>query len=119
MGTAQPVDISHLDRYTGGERAINEEVLRLFETSCSQALARLEALLAEEHPGALPKDWRETAHTLKGAARGIGAFELADAAAEAEASVSDRRAAIAAFQRMKTRSEAVHAFILDFLAGRA
>jgi HPt (histidine-containing phosphotransfer) domain-containing protein len=115
--TTQPVDLVHLDRYTGGERAINEEILRLFDATCRESLERLEALYTHSAAHGMPRDWRETAHTLKGAARGIGAFPLADAAAAAEASIDDRRAALEALERMKAHSAAVHAFIADFLAG--
>ena len=31
MSEAAPVDLSHLARYTGGERALNAEILRLFD----------------------------------------------------------------------------------------
>jgi HPt (histidine-containing phosphotransfer) domain-containing protein len=117
MGMAKPVDISHLDRYTGGEREITEQVLKLFMSSSTDAMARFEAMLAE-HAGALPKDWRETAHTLKGASRGIGAFALAEAAQAAESSGSDRLKAIETLADMKERCAAVHAYINDYLNGR-
>ena len=59
-------------------RAINEEILRLFDTQCREMLATLDTLAAE---GVDAKSWRATLHTLKGAARGIGAFALGDATA--------------------------------------
>ncbi len=61
------VDLAHLDRYTGGVRSLNEEVLRLFETQCGAMLGDLEtaASLADA------KAWKMLTHTLKGAARGI------------------------------------------------
>ena len=67
----QPVDIEHLNRYTGGDCVLNEEILQLFATQCREMMAKLESLAAGE---ADAKSWRETIHTLKGAARGIGAF---------------------------------------------
>jgi HPt (histidine-containing phosphotransfer) domain-containing protein len=71
-----PVDLAHLARYTGGDRAINAEVLQLFLTQSAQLLDKLHnALDAHDQ-----KSWRELAHSLKGAARGIGAFAMADAA---------------------------------------
>ena len=111
----QPVDLQHLDRYTGGNRAINEEILRLFDTQCREMLATLDSLAAE---GVDAKSWRATLHTLKGAARGIGAFALGDAAA-AEQAGSERAAAMAALERLKASSAAVHVFIEDFLANGA
>ena len=112
----QPVDLQHLDRYTGGNRAINEEILRLFDTQCREMLATLDTLAAE---GVDAKSWRATLHTLKGAARGIGAFALGDAAAAAEQAGSERAAAMAALERLKASSAAVHVFIEDFLANGA
>ena len=53
------------------------EVLALFVTHGEQVLAELEK--AED-----AKTWKLWTHTLKGSARGVGAFAVADAAAEAE-----------------------------------
>ncbi|MGQ0740785.1 MAG: Hpt domain-containing protein [Alphaproteobacteria bacterium] len=108
----QPVDLHHLDRYTGGSRALNEEILRLFANQCHETLARLEALAHS----ADAKSWREAAHTLKGAARGVGAFELAKAAAEAEgADPANGPTTRAALRRLQRHSQAVQNFIEKFL----
>lgn len=111
------VDLGHLDRYTGGNRAVNQEILVLFENQCNEMLTRLEELAGAE---ADPKSWRMVTHTLKGAARGIGAFPLADAAAEAEAAgPSDHMTAVHAVEAIKLRSAAVHTFIENFLKQQA
>jgi HPt (histidine-containing phosphotransfer) domain-containing protein len=107
--TDQPVDLNHLDRYTGGDRAINEEILRLFEDQCSQILGKLEALGQSE---ADAKSWREMMHTLKGAARGIGAFDLGDAVAAAETAGPGVDEALS---RLKREAAAVRDFIAEFL----
>jgi HPt (histidine-containing phosphotransfer) domain-containing protein len=113
-----PVDLEHLDRYTGGNRAVNEEILRLFEESCNDLCDRLEALVAEEGLSAEAKRWRELTHTLKGAARGIGAFALGDAAESAErVGPADPAAALKAVERIKLKSQAVCGFIQAFLRG--
>ncbi len=106
---AKPVDLKHLDSYTGGNRALNEEVLRLFDTHCREMLEKLEG-----HPGN-DKIWREAAHTLKGAARGIGAFDLADAAADAEKALGNLPASLEALTRIKEKSASVQLFIEEFL----
>ena len=111
----QPVDIEHLDRYTGGDGAINEEILRLFDTQCRELMVKLESLARGESD---PKSWREATHTLKGAARGIGAFPLGNAAAEAEKTGGEKQSAITALERLKNTSAAVHLFIEQFLAVR-
>lgn len=111
------VDLIHLNRYTGGDRALNEEILSLFESQCYEMLARLETFAWESGDA---KSWREITHSLKGAARGIGAFALADAAAEAEkAGANDRQALIAALQRIRDTSSSVHLFIEEFLKGES
>ena len=102
-----------MDRYTGGDRAINQEILLLFENQCQEMMARLEELT---HGTADAKGWREVTHTLKGAARGIGAFGLANEAAQAETvAPTDAHGTIEVVQRMKARSEAVFRFIDDFV----
>jgi HPt (histidine-containing phosphotransfer) domain-containing protein len=119
MSAAKAVDLSHLDRYTGGDRSVNEEVLRLFERSCHDILGQLETLIDDVSAPEAAKSWHIAAHTLKGAARSVGAFELADAAADAEKKpLNDRMAAIAALDRLKTTSQAVLIFIEDFLGRR-
>jgi HPt (histidine-containing phosphotransfer) domain-containing protein len=75
-----PVDLSHLDRYTGGNVALNREILALFCTQAEELFARLR--VANQAGDA--KNWREHAHALKGGARGIGAFGLGELAATLE-----------------------------------
>src|ERR1700730_7490645 len=111
----QPVDIEHLNRYTGGDGVLNEEILQLFATQCREMMARLESLATGE---ADAKSWRETTHTLKGAARGIRAFALGNAAAEAEKAGSERPAALPALEQLKSTSAAVYLFIEQVLKER-
>ena len=109
----QAVDLVHLNRYTGGDRALNEEILSLFERQCHEMLERLDVFASDSGED---KHWREITHTLKGAARGIGAFALAEAAADAEKTgLADRQALIVAVQRIKEKSASVHLFIEQFL----
>jgi len=109
----RPVDLVHLDRYTGGNRALNVEILQLFENQCEEMLAKLGQLAAQ---GGDAKSWRELTHTLKGASRGVGAWALAEAAAEAEKiAAGDTRALLEALHRIKGKSCAVQLFIEDFL----
>jgi HPt (histidine-containing phosphotransfer) domain-containing protein len=106
----KPVDLDHLDRYTGGDRAINEEILRLFDDQCRESLAMLESLA---HGSGDPKSWREIAHRLKGAALGIGAFDLGETAAQAEK--TSPAGALAMLRRLQDDAAAVHNLIADFL----
>lgn len=69
------VDFSVLERMTGGEDAITDEVLGLF----GQQAAMWSPLLDVREEG-----WRDAVHTLRGAASGIGADALAQACQTAE-----------------------------------
>ncbi|MEI9990415.1 MAG: Hpt domain-containing protein [Rhizomicrobium sp.] len=113
MAGNQAVDLEHLARYTGGDRAINAEVMRLFDGQANELVARLQSILDARDA----KSWKEVTHTLKGAARGIGAFAMGDAAARCEPlDLSDRQGATDAIAALKARADAVQAFIRDYLA---
>ena len=108
-----PIDLDHLNQYTGCDRAVNEEILRLFQEQCSTMLARLEELAGGENAGG--KTWKESAHTLKGAARGVGAFTLAAIAADMEKITGDKTAALASVQKLKGEVALVSGFVNDLL----
>jgi HPt (histidine-containing phosphotransfer) domain-containing protein len=112
-GPQAPVDLSHLARYTGGERGLNAEILKLFDGQVTEMVGQLRAVLAARDA----KRWREITHTIKGAARGIGAFGMGEAAAAAEpVDVLAEDKAQAAIATLKAEGDAVQAFIRDYLA---
>ena len=76
-----PIDLAHLKRMTLGDAGLEREVLAMF----SAQAVRLAGSLA-----AIPADASALAHTLKGSARAIGAFGVADAAARLEAVLAKR-----------------------------
>lgn len=107
------VDLDHLNKYTGGDLAMNGEILRLFQKQATDMTLRLQACVeAGDNEG-----WFEAAHTLKGAAKGIGAFALAETVGEAEKlqPKADRAKAQAALATMKSRAGLVHMFIDSYL----
>ena len=110
MADAKPIDLEHLDRYTGGDRGINAEILALFDGQCRTILAEMDALAGSETHS---KAWQELTHKLKGAARGVGAFALGASAAEAEKAPPGCRYEIMA--QLKRDSAAVHTFIEEVL----
>jgi HPt (histidine-containing phosphotransfer) domain-containing protein len=71
------LDAPHLVAQTFGDRALEHEVLVLFEGQCE----RLLPLLAEPGAATLRAD---AAHTLKGAARAVGAWRIAEIAESLE-----------------------------------
>jgi HPt (histidine-containing phosphotransfer) domain-containing protein len=70
------VDFTVLERMTGGDDSITEEVLGLF----AQQAALWSPMLDVREDG-----WRDGVHTLRGAAAGIGAGALAGLCQAAEA----------------------------------
>lgn len=71
-----PIDTGHLKRMTLGDAGLEQEVLAMFAAQAAGLMDSLAALTPEA--GA-------QAHTLKGSARAIGAFRVADAAERLEA----------------------------------
>ncbi len=112
--TAAPIDLNHLARYTGGDRTLNTEILKLFNGQVNGMVSELLAVLQQRDV----RKWRQVTHTLKGAARGVGAFAMGDAAAAAEpidpGQSQDR--AIQVIEALRVEGEAVQAFIEDYLA---
>jgi HPt (histidine-containing phosphotransfer) domain-containing protein len=86
-----PLDIAHLERQTMGDVSLQREVLGLFAEHAARTMDLVKA--AESL-----KERREAAHALVGAARGIGAFEVAAKAASIENDTSDSPAGLAELQ---------------------
>jgi HPt (histidine-containing phosphotransfer) domain-containing protein len=75
-----PIDMAHLGRMTLGDISLEREVLAMF---AGQSAGLVSALAT------LPPDAAALAHTLKGSARAIGAFRVAEAAEQLEAAMLD------------------------------
>ncbi|HEY5346939.1 MAG TPA: Hpt domain-containing protein [Rhizomicrobium sp.] len=110
----KPVDMDHLARYTGGDSTLNAEILKLFDAQITEMVGQLGSILEARDA----RKWREVTHTIKGAARGIGAFGMGEAAAVAEPIDPNlhRDAAELAIKVLKVRGEAVQSFIRAYLA---
>ena len=74
--TERPIDLVHLARMTLGDRSLEREVLQLFVRQAAVLLGRMNA--------AEPNAIAGLAHTLKGSARGLGAWRVACAAEAVE-----------------------------------
>jgi HPt (histidine-containing phosphotransfer) domain-containing protein len=81
LDEAPLLDLAHLERQTFGERALEAEVLELFEGQCR----RLPPLIADGRSS----ESADTAHTLKGAARAVGAWRVAGCAERLEAALEE------------------------------
>lgn len=98
-------DPHHLASQTGGDTALQRELLTLF---ADQSKAILSALNDAAAPLLARAD---LAHKLTGSARAVGAFALAEAAAAAEAEWRTGTAAPRALARLPGASEAALAAI--------
>ncbi|WP_168073485.1 Hpt domain-containing protein [Caulobacter sp. SSI4214] len=70
------VDFGYLEGFAAGDSALVDEVLALFR----EQAALWAPMLDPSHPG-----WRDAVHTVKGAARGVGAFALGEVCERCEA----------------------------------
>jgi HPt (histidine-containing phosphotransfer) domain-containing protein len=101
-----PLDLDHLSRMTLGDAELEQEVLAMFAEQAVRLIAAMAAMPAEA--GGL-------AHKLKGSARGIGAFAVADAAASMETAVRTGHNQPHAFAALKEAVAEVRAAIETIL----
>jgi HPt (histidine-containing phosphotransfer) domain-containing protein len=83
-----PIDIDHLRKMTLGDAGLEREVLAMFAAQSVSLITGLAAKNAAKNPAknpdANPADATALAHMLKGSARAIGAFRVAEAAESLE-----------------------------------
>jgi HPt (histidine-containing phosphotransfer) domain-containing protein len=102
-----PIDFEHLARMTLGDSALECEVLSMFVAQSAKLLDQL---------AALPPEAGNIAHTLKGSARAIGAFAVAEAASRLEAVLSETGEARAALDTLKDAVAQAQGAIEAFLS---
>jgi HPt (histidine-containing phosphotransfer) domain-containing protein len=73
----KPVDLVYLRRFTFGNTDLEREVLGLFSEQAPIYLSQLRTARSV-------KAWADAAHTIKGSARAVGAWQVARAAEAAE-----------------------------------
>jgi HPt (histidine-containing phosphotransfer) domain-containing protein len=100
------IDLVHLARQTGGDHELERELLALFAQQCVRHLRAIHAT-----DDAQTK--MDAAHTLKGAARAIGAWQVAAAAAaiEQHLAATDSRGAEAAMDTLALAAAEVRVVI--------
>jgi HPt (histidine-containing phosphotransfer) domain-containing protein len=106
------IDLEHLARMTLGERGLEAEVLTLFERQAAVLIAHMRE--------ATPQAVAAFAHTLKGSARGIGAWRVAGAAdaVELAAARADAGELAGAVARLAAAVEEARAVIAERLPPR-
>jgi HPt (histidine-containing phosphotransfer) domain-containing protein len=82
----RPIDFEHLFRMTLGDHSLEREVLQLFDRQAGMLMERIAQ--SQSAPGIVAA----AAHTMKGSARGIGAWQLARAADAVENAALSMRA---------------------------
>jgi HPt (histidine-containing phosphotransfer) domain-containing protein len=107
------IDLDHLARMTLGEASLEAEVLTLFDRQAAVLLAHMR--------DAPPAAVAAFAHTLKGSARGIGAWRVAEAAAVVEMNAvhPDADGAAQAAARLAAAVNEVRAAIAERLEPKA
>jgi HPt (histidine-containing phosphotransfer) domain-containing protein len=102
------VDFAYLEGYAAGDQALIDEVLGLFDEQAELWMRLLD-------PDGDDGSWRDGAHTLKGAAAGIGARALAAVCGEAEAGAGASTAMKAAIaDRLRSALDLVRADIAAY-----
>lgn len=87
------IDLEHLEKYVGGDVGLRDEILAIFHEQAESLSEKFTVTATDEC-------WRNVAHALKGASRGVGSWALGDLCEEAEDMIgelpgkAERRAAI-------------------------
>jgi len=103
----RPIDLVHLSRMTLGDRGLEREVLALFDRQATVMVSRMRSASA----GSVTM----VAHTLKGSARGVGAWRVAAAAEAVELAATGEGDLSAAITRLAAMAEEARAVIAELL----
>ena len=103
----RPIDLVHLSRMTLGDRGLEREVLALFDRQATVMVSRMRS--------ASPGSVTTVAHTLKGSARGVGAWRVAAAAEAVELAATGEGDLSAAITRLAAMAEEARAVIAELL----
>jgi hypothetical protein len=101
------IDRAHLTQMTLGDAALEREILSLFDRQSELLLERMRAL----PPAAVST----LAHTLKGSAKGVGAWNVARAAEAVELADGTLAEFRAAIERLGVEIGATRALIAEML----
>ena len=103
----RPIDLVHLSRMTLGDRGLEREVLALFDRQATVLVSRMRS--------APPGSVTSVAHTLKGSARGVGAWRVAAAAEAVEVAAAGDGDLSAAITRLAAVADEARAVIAELL----
>ena len=103
----RPIDLVHLSRMTLGDRGLEREVLALFDRQATVLVSRMRS--------APHGSVTSVAHTLKGSARGVGAWRVAAAAEAVEVAAAGEGDLSAAITRLAAVADEARAVIAELL----
>ncbi|MEM6649574.1 MAG: Hpt domain-containing protein [Pseudomonadota bacterium] len=83
MAKSALIDLDHLEKYVAGDRNLRDEILSIFEEQAEMWARVLD-------PKSEDTAWKDAAHALKGASRGVGAWEVGDICERAEKLVGEK-----------------------------
>jgi HPt (histidine-containing phosphotransfer) domain-containing protein len=90
------IDLNHLEQYICGDLALRDEILTIFDEQAALWIEQLD-------PSKDDDGWHDAAHALKGAARGVGAWEIGDLCEAAEGLIGGAPEKVAKRQAILTQ----------------
>ena len=106
MGQHPMIDVKHLNQYVAGDQALRDEILSIYEE-------QVEAWVSMLDPDADDIAWRDAAHALKGASRGVGAWKLGELCESAEDMINGKSSRELRMQILEAVRAAVQETIND------
>ena len=82
MTSSDQLNLAHLDDMTGGDNLLRADILGFFAENAKGYIGELSALA--KAPSSDAEAFRAMSHKLKGAARAVGAYKIADLAERCE-----------------------------------
>lgn len=103
------IDLPHLNQYTLGDRALQAELLQLFRVQLKNQTTSLVSCRSEN-------SWKSGIHTLKGAARAVGAGQVCEVAEAMEwISFADQAGREAVLDQLKAARAAFETHVEEYL----
>lgn len=109
---APAIDRAHLARMTHGESELEHEVLQLYATQTDILLRRM---LMQDLGRSPSSTVAALAHTLNGSSRGVGAWQVANAAAAVEANAAQGHDIAVSVQRLASAIRAAQLEIVELM----
>ncbi len=103
------IDLEHLNQYTLGDRELQSELLQLFRIQLMNQTKSLVSCDTENN-------WKSGTHTLKGAARAVGAWQVCEVAeAMEQISFADEQGRSAVLERLTAVRAVFEAHVGQYL----